>query len=289
MWSPFRRGASSPTYQIDAAGTHWRALRTPAGGATLAVEPLDSTGTIRSRAWGPGAPWVTEHLPILLGAADDPSGFEPAHPLLTELWRRHRHWRIGRTASIMDALVPAVIEQKVTGQEATHGIRSLLQAYGEPAPGPGAALGLRLYPDAATLTAIPSWRWLQLHIDPARSRALVSVARVADTLERVLPADPARADRRLRSIPGIGVWTSAEVRARALGDPDAVSVGDYNVPRDVGWALTGTPTDDSGLAALLATYRPHRLRVQRLIALAGLRAPRHGPRLPPRTHLPRLA
>ena len=106
------------------------------------------------------------------------------------------------------------------------------------------------------------------------------------TCNRVLPAEPERADERLRSLPGIGIWTSAEVRARALGDADALSLGDYNVPRDIGWALVGQPLDDAGLAELLEPYRPHRLRVQRLIGMAGIAPPRHGPRLAPRTHLP---
>ena len=66
----------------------------------------------------------------------------------------------------------------------------------------------------------------------------------------------AAAERRLRAIPGVGVWTAAEVRQRAHGDPDAVSFGDYHIAKDVGWAL------------------------------AGLRRPRHGPRMAPRTHLP---
>ena len=285
VWSPFRRGTTDPTYRVE-GGRHWRAVRTPEGPATLAVTPLDAVGVIDAQAWGAGADWAVDQLPLLLGAQDDPSGFRPDHPVLSGLWRRHRHWRLGRTASIMDALIPAVIEQKVTGQEAGHGIRGLIAAYGEPAPGPGAALGLRLLPAAEALAMVPSWRWLQLGIDPARSRTLVRAARVAGSLERALVADPAKADLTLRSLPGIGGWTSAEVRARALGDADAVSFGDYHVARDLGWALTGSPTDDAGLARLLEPYRPHRLRVQRLIGMAGLGVPRRGPRLAPRSHLP---
>ncbi len=285
VWSPFRRGTTDPTYRVE-GGRHWRAVRTPEGPATLAVTPLDAVGVIGAQAWGAGADWAVDQLPLLLGAQDDPSGFRPDHPVLSGLWRRHRHWRLGRTASIMDALIPAVIEQKVTGQEAGHGIRGLIAAYGEPAPGPGAALGLRLLPAAEALAMVPSWRWLQLGIDPARSRTLVRAARVAGSLERALVADPAKADLTLRSLPGIGGWTSAEVRARALGDADAVSFGDYHVARDLGWALTGSPTDDAGLARLLEPYRPHRLRVQRLIGMAGLGVPRRGPRLAPRSHLP---
>lgn len=285
VWSSVKRGLADPTYRVS-AGLHWRAVNTPVGAATLAVRPLDATGMIEARAWGPGAGHVLDRLPELLGAADDPSGFRGLHPLVAELHRRRPHWRLARTGSVWDALVPVVIEQKVTGHEATIGIRSLLARYGSPAPGPGAALGLRTFPSPEVVRGIPSWEWLGLHIDPARSRTLVRAARIADTLERVLPAEPGRADERLRSVPGIGVWTSAEVRARALGDADAVSFGDYNVARDLGWALTGAELDDAGLAELLEPYRPQRLRVQRLVTMAGLHHPRHGPRLAPRTHLP---
>jgi len=285
VWGSFARGATDPTYRVH-AGFHWRALNSPSGPATLAVRPLDAAGTIEGRAWGPGAELVLDLLPDLLGASDDPSGFVPRHPVLAGLHRLRPHWRLGRLPTVWDALVPVVIEQKVAGQEATTGIRGLLARHGRPAPGPGAGLGLRTFPSPAAVRAIPSWEWLALHIDPARSRTLVTAARVADTLERVLRAEPDLADGRLRSLPGVGVWTSAEIRARALGDADAVSFGDYHVARDIGWALTGVEVDDDGLAELLEPYRPHRLRVQRLVTHAGLHRPRQGPRLAPRTHLP---
>ena len=125
-----------------------------------------------------------------------------------------------------------------------------------------------------------------MHIDPARSRAVVEAARVAGSLERTVGLPSEEVDRRLRSLPGVGVWTSAEVRFRAHGDPDAVSFGDYHIAKDVGWALTGEAVDDDGLAELLEPYRPHRYRVQRLVELSRAGRPRRGPRMAPRTHLP---
>ena len=81
-------------------------------------------------------------------------------------------------------------------------------------------------------------------------------------------------------------WIAAEVRHSALGDPDAVSFGDYHVARDIGWALTGSEVDDDGLAELLEPYARHRYRVQGLLKLAGAGRPRHGPRMAVPTHLP---
>lgn len=283
-----RRGPGDPTYRVDAAGAHWRATRTPAGPATLRVAAYPREGTVVGTAWGPGATWVLDQLPAMLGEEDDWTGFSAGHPVVAEARRRNPHWRIGRTGLVMESLVPAIIEQKVTGQEAFLGFRRLVRGFGEAAPGPepGPGLDLWLQPAPRDLTGIASWEWLRMRIDPARSRALVTAARVADALERTTGLAHPDADARLRSLPGIGVWTSAETRVRAHGDPDAVSFGDYHVAADIGWALTGEPVDDAGLAELLEPWAGHRYRVQGLLGLAGLHRPRRGPRMSPRTHLP---
>jgi 3-methyladenine DNA glycosylase/8-oxoguanine DNA glycosylase len=277
-----RRGGGDPTYRVLPDGSHARGIRTPEGVTTLRVHTRSAE--VVGEAWGPGAGWVLDRLPRMLGADDDPSGFVPPEPL-AHVWRRHRHWRLGATDLVMESLVPTIIEQKVTGQEAFAAFRRLVRRFGERAPGP-AALDLWVQPAPETLRAIPSWEWLRLPVDGGRSRPLVAAARVASALERASGCEPAEFDRRVRSIPGIGAWSSAEVRSRALGDADAVSFGDYHVAKDVGWALVGEPVDDDALAELLEPYRPHRHRVQRLVELGGLGRPRRGPRMAPRTHLP---
>lgn len=286
VWSAWRRGSGDPTYRVDASGRHWRALLTPAGPATLRVASSPADGVVTADAWGPGAEWVLDALPAMLGAGDDPSGFVPRHEALARAAHAHPHWRVGRGGVVWEALVRAVLEQKVTGSEATAGFRALVRRFGSAAPGPAAASGLRLLPTPDAVRRVPSWEWLRLGVDPARSATLVRAAARASALERTLAAEPGEVDALLRAIPGIGVWTSAEVRARAHGDPDAVSFGDYHVARSVGWALVGRELDDDGLAELLEPYRGHRLRVQRLVELSRLHHPRYGPRLAPRTHLP---
>lgn len=278
-----RRGAGDPTYRVLADGSHARAMRTPEGTVTLQVGPLDAAGDIAAQAWGDGAAWALDALPRMLGAEDDVAGFVPHHDVVAQAWRRHQHWRLGSTGLVLESLVPTIIEQKVTGQEAFGAFRTLVRRYGEPAPGP---LDLMLQPTPATLRTIPSWEWLRLPVDGGRSRPLLAAVRVADALERAGGASYDEFDRRLRSLPGIGVWTSAEVRATALGDADAVSFGDYHVAKNVGWALVGEAVDDDALAELLAPYRPHRHRVQHLVMAAGLGRPRRGARMAPRRHLP---
>jgi 3-methyladenine DNA glycosylase/8-oxoguanine DNA glycosylase len=285
-----RRGGADPTYRTTADGAIWRGIGTPEGPATLRLLPRPHTGDVLGHAWGSGATWALEQMPAMLGADDDPSGFEPRHPVLEQAWRRHSHWRLTRTGRVMEALTPAIIEQKVTGQEALAGFRTLVFRYGARAPESDHQVKLWVQPSAETIRMVPSWAWLQMHIDPARSRALVSAARYAGNLERTMEmgADgSAEADRRMRALPGIGVWTSAEVRFRAFGDADAVSFGDYHVGKNIFYALTGEVVDDDErLAELLEPWRPHRYRVQRLLELARIARPRHGPRMAPRTHLP---
>ncbi|TIC86693.1 DNA-3-methyladenine glycosylase 2 family protein [Nocardioides sp. GY 10127] len=282
-----RHGGGDPTFKVAPDDAVWRGVRTPSGPATLRILARPCDADVEATAWGPGAEWALESVPALLGGEDDWTGFTTDHPVLLEARRHHPHLRLGRTGLVMEALVPAIIEQKVTGQEAFAGFRMLVRRFGEPAPGPEAAsLGLHLQPTPEVLRQVPSWAWLKMHVDPARSKAVVRAARVADALERTVGLAGEEVERRLTSLPGIGEWTAAEVRQRAHGDPDAVSFGDYHVAKDVGWALTGTPWDDDQLRAFLEPYRPQRGRVPALIAAAGLHRPRHGARMSPRTHLP---
>ncbi len=283
--SGLRRGGGDPTFRRDPDGTIWRGTRTPQGPSTLRLRQ-PAGPTIEATGWGPGAEWVLASLPAMLGEQDDATGFVAHHPLVAEAARRFSGWRVPRTELVLEALIPAIIEQKVAGREAFSSYRTLVQRYGERAPGEGAARGLWVAPSATAWARIPSWEWLKAGVDGARSAAAVRAAGAAGRLEQCVDLTPEEAHRRLRAVPGVGVWTAAEVRHTALGDADAVSFGDYHVARDIGWALTGSEVDDDGLAELLEPYAGHRYRVQRLLELSGASRPRRGHRLPLRTHLP---
>ncbi len=217
-------------------------------------------------------------MPGWLGFHDDRSGFTAHHPVVAELVLRFPGLRVGRTGRVFEALVPAVLEQKVVGREAHRAWRFLLLKYGEAAPGPAPA-GMRVVPPPRTWARVPSWDWHRAGVEGVRARTIMNAATVAARLEEAVDLDPAEADRRLRSLPGIGVWTSAEIRQRAMGDPDAVSVGDYHLPNVVGWTLARRKTDDAGMLELLAPYAGHRYRVTRLMELGGSGPPRRGPRM----------
>ena len=246
-------------------------------GVTSGAGPGPVT-VVRATAWGPGAAWLLRELPGMLGADDDRAAFRPAHPVLAELSARHPGVRVGRSARVLEALVPAVLEQKVVGVEARRAWRYLLLNFGDPAPGPAPA-GMRVCPPARVWRRIPSWEWHRAGVEGVRARTIIGAAEVAARLEEIVAMPPDAADRRLRSLPGIGVWTSAEVRQRACGDADAVSVGDYHLPSAVGWALAGRVVDDAGMLDLLAPYAGHRHRAARLVELGGIRPPRRGPRM----------
>jgi len=284
--SILRRGGGDPTFQPDRGDGWWLGLPTPEGPATLRLEQRDDLGEVVASAWGPGALWALGQVPELLGDADDDSGFVAHHPQVERAHRRYAAWHVPRSGLVMHALVPGIIEQKVTGQEAFGGYRVLVHRFGSRAPGPGEERRLWVAPDAATWAAVPSWEWLRASVDGARSSTVVRAAKVAGRLEACVGLTTTQARARLRAVPGIGVWTSSEVAQRALGDADAVSFGDYHVAKNITWALLGEPRDDDVLAELLEPYRGHRYRVQRLLELDGHFRPRRGPRMAPRTHLP---
>ncbi len=284
-----RRGAGDPAFQRASDGSIWRSCRTPGGPVAARIirrRGVGGFGEVLVEAWGPGADWWCETAPGFLGADDDVDGFRPADPRVAALWRANPHWRISRTGLVLEALVAAALEQKVTGGEAWRGWGLLLRRHGESAPGPAAARGMKVLPAPAVLALIPSWEWLRCQIDGARSGVVVRAARRARALERTLSLPPERVEPALRSLPGVGEWTAAEVRQRAHGDPDAVSFGDYHIASHVGFALTGTPYDDEQLRAALEPDRPHRYRVQHLVTARMNGLPRRGPRMPMRTHLP---
>jgi 3-methyladenine DNA glycosylase/8-oxoguanine DNA glycosylase len=248
------------------------------------VQARPGDAEVRASAWGPGAAWVLDRLPSLLGEDDDPSGFEPRHPVVREAWRRNPGWRVPRTGLLLESLVPSVLEQKVTNVEARRAWGYLLRRYGEPAPGPAGTVpdGMRVPPDPRTWRRVPSWEWHRAGVDRSRSLTVLRAAGSAGRLEQLVDLGHTEASALMRTLPGVGVWTAAEVAQRALGDPDAVSVGDYHLSKYVGMALVGERVDDDRMLELLEPYRGHRYRAVRMIELAGVAVERHGPRLSPR-------
>jgi len=278
--APLRRGRGDPTWRSAGEGSAiWRAGTTPDGAATIRLHRR-TDGTVVMTAWGPGAVWSTEHLPALLGADDQPEDFVAHHPLVAETARRMPGLRFGSSRRVWDVLVPAVLEQKVTGVEARRSWRELCLRFGDPAPGP-APDGLRVPPTPAQIRAVSDWEWHRAGVDNARRRAILACAAVAHRLEGACELGGEDGRKLLRRVPGIGVWTAAEIAQRAWGDADAVSFGDLHVPVVMGWALCGRPLDDLGMLEVLAPYLPQRQRAVRYVEASGFRRPRFAPRFAP--------
>lgn len=278
---PLRRGAGDPACRTDSTGAVWLVATTAEGPGTIA---LRCTGKqVTACAWGPGRALLLDGLPALLGAGDDDSGFQPHHPLVARLRGHMPGLRLGSTGRVWDVLLAAVIEQKVTRAEAYRSWRELCRRFGAAAPGPAPA-GMFAPPTPRALLDITDWEWHRAGLDGARRRTLVAAAAVAHRLEHAVSVGGEQGRAWLRTVPGIGVWTAAEVAQRAWGDADAVSVGDFHLPKIVGHALVGRRLDDDGMLEVLSPYAPQRQRVVRYLVAAGVHPPRRGPRFSPRDY-----
>ena len=257
-------------------GDFWLAARTPDGPGSLCLS-CDG-GELVATAHGPGARWLADRADAIAGLTDDVTEFTAlaaSHPLLARLARTFAGIRMPASGLLFHRALRAVLEQKVTGKEARASYGMIVRHFGEPAPGP---VELTLPPDPPVVAATPYWQFHPFGVEQRRTQALMRVAAAAGRLQDC--ADSAEATRRLTAIPGIGVWTAAEIVRTTYGDADAVSVGDYHIKNTVAWALAGEPrATDERMLELLEPYRGHRGRVCDLFAAGGIMAPRYGPRM----------
>ncbi len=274
---PWKLGGADPTMRFE-KGAVMKAARLLTGPVTLRFEEAGD-GVIEVAAWGDGAEEAIAAAPRMLGAADDPDAFRPPDPVVAELAARFRGLRIGRAPSLMEVLLITIIQQRVTTAEAIDSFRALGRKHPEAAPGPH---GLALPVPPKALADAPYYTLHPLGIEKRRADVLRYVASRPKRIAALAELEPGEAVRRLSSIAGIGPWTAGLVAGIGLGDPDAVPTGDYHLPSYVAWALAGEArADDARMLELLAPYAGHRWRVIRLIRMAGIRAPRFGPRKGP--------
>jgi 3-methyladenine DNA glycosylase/8-oxoguanine DNA glycosylase len=223
--------------------------------------------------WGPHAT-PADARESALHAARGWIGLDDVPPDLAEITTGHRGLhqaarrigtiRLSRLPRVQEAVGRAILGQLVQGIEALRSTAQLASLCGTRAAG-----DLWSWPTATALGRTPAHAMRRCGISLRGATALHQCALDDRQLERVRD-DPVGLDRRLRAVPGIGPWTSAETRL-ALGDPDAVSVGDLNLPGTVCHALTGATggaCTDELMVELLEPYRGQRGRVIRLVVLA---------------------
>lgn len=268
--APTRIGRGDPCTHVR-ADEAVRATRTPLGPAAVHLQVR--ADELTARAWGDGAEWALEHVPLLVGEADT-DGWTSRNPLIADLQRRMPGLRIGATHRVFESLVPAVCGQKVSGYEAKRAFRQIVESLGDPAPGP-AGLDLLLPPDPKRLASTSHQDLHLLGLERARADVLRRVAARATSIEDLVAQPAEQAEQGLRSLTGVGVWTAAVVRTAAFGDPDAVPVGDPALKHLVAWVFTGERRGtDAQMLELLEPFRGQRGRVVRLLKASGLGPPR---------------
>lgn len=245
----------------------------PGACGPVTYEAVQRGGRVAVRVWGPAATPATDREVALdrarrwIGWHDDDGDLverTAGHPALQRAARHVGTVRLSRLPRVQEAVGRAVLGQLVQGIEARRSTAQLAALAGVPTAGQ-----LWCWPTATALGRTPAYAMRRCGISLRCAGALYRSALDDLPLERVRH-DMDGLDRRLRAIPGIGVWTSAEARF-ALGDPDAVSVGDYNLPGIVCHALAGAERGectDELMLELLEPYRGQRGRVIRLVVLA---------------------
>lgn len=308
MFAPFRRGRADPTLVISETEV-WRSAVTPAGPSSQQITFAAVTGdrkgqdhaaepeprTLVARSYGPGAQWLADRFADLIGKPNPvqllPTGdVSGAQQLTARFLAQHysvasQSWQVPKSHGVWEATVAAILEQRVTGKEAKRSWRTLATDYGHPAPGP-VPDGLAVIPEPDRLRQVPSWGWRRMGVDQARSKTLMRVCQVAHMLARLPELDFDTARQRFTSIPGLSDWSYAEMAQRALGDQDAVSVGDYHLSKVVVHSLTGERNGtDAEMLHLMAPYGGQRFLLQRVIESAGSKPERRGPKMTVEPHI----
>ncbi len=272
--SAYRFGTADPTTRLG-LGEFWRASYTPDGPGTLRIRWVGQQ--VDAEAWGAGRGWMLARVEALTGALDPGFAFVDAHPVVLRAQRNHPDVRFGASHMLFHELLPTILGQRITASEALRQWRVLCLRLGEPAPGP--APGLLVPPSPAALLGKPAWWFHPLGIEAKRAQALRMVARHADKLWQWAELSTAQAAAKLALLTGVGPWTIGSVMATAMGDPDAVAVGDFHLKNLVSYNLAGEPRGtDERMLQLLAPYEGQRGRVVRLLQLDGQSPPAFGPR-----------
>ncbi|NNL85796.1 MAG: hypothetical protein HKP27_09095 [Myxococcales bacterium] len=281
--APLGTGFGDPTLQVSrsrspsgAGARVATAALTPEGPASLEVMS-EEAGVVVARAWGRGASWMLDRLPDFVGAGDDPLRLTPPKAL-RDLARAGAGARFPRTHRALEALVVVVLQQKVTGKEAARAFRNLLRRYSEPAPG---LPELRLPLAPQTLRELSAAELPPLGVPFRQGELLRELGWRAKRIAAIAELDVAVTKERLLCLRGVGPWSVESLAFRALGDSDAVPVGDFHLPNIVAYNLAGEErADDSRMLELLEPFRGQRGRIIRWLHEAGRVPPRRGPRMP---------
>ena len=240
----YRRALSLPHGRATVA------VRAPEAGqryvtATLVLEDLRDLTTAVKRV---------RQLFDLDADPDAVSEVLAADPLLARAVTARPGLRVPGHVDGDELAIRAVLGQQVSVAGARALAGRLTASYGQPlAHAEGGVT--RAFPTPAALASL---RPEALPMPASRARCLVRLAEAlaAGEIDLRPGADRERASARLLALPGLGPWTAAYIRMRAMGDPDAFPAGDLGLQRALERA--GLPAGPGAALALGERWRPYR-------------------------------
>jgi 3-methyladenine DNA glycosylase/8-oxoguanine DNA glycosylase len=177
--------------------------------------------------------------------------------------------RLPRVPWLYDMTCSAILQQRVRWVDAAREWRRITNRWGAAAP-----LGLRAFPPAEVMAAVPRFELERMGIDAKRAAALLRFAKELRFVRFRAGMDFTALRQLLLRVPGIGPWTAESVLGYGAGDVDAAIPGDLHLPRVVCYALAGEfRGTDERMMELLEPFRGHRFRIIRLLYAAGLDVP----------------
>jgi 3-methyladenine DNA glycosylase/8-oxoguanine DNA glycosylase len=238
-------------------------------GQAAAVEIVRAGGELEVRAYGCDAEALVEETAAGLRQDDGYLDFKTADTGVQRLHRMLPGLRVIRVPWLYDMTCSAILQQRIRTVDAMRDWRRITQRWGSDAP-----LGLRAFPAAEVLAAVPQFELERMGVDAKRAKTLLRFAKELRFVSLRPAMDFAQLRQTLLRVSGIGPWTAETVMGYGAGDTDAAIPGDLHLPRVVCYALAGEMQGtDERMMELLEPFRGHRFRIIRLLSAAGVDTP----------------
>ena len=209
---------------VDRAG-YRRTIAINGTTGSIAVAPVTGSPAITLEVRFPDSNMlltIVERVKRMFDVAADPvviAEHLAVDPLLKKAWSAHDGIRVPGAWDPFELAVRAILGQQISVRAATTIAGRVATRWGSPVEA-GAGLD-RLFPTAAQLRDAPIE---EAGVIAARARGIRALAGAVH--DGTLVFDAASGLDGLRSIPGIGEWTTQYVAMRALNEPDAFPCAD---------------------------------------------------------------
>ena len=272
-------GLSTPSDPVRRGPGVWRTTRTPDGPATVTL--VHAGDEIRADSPANRCRTCPCRRPGVARAARRAGTDCLLHPLVVQLARRSPGIRDSRTGAVLELLVPAILEQKVTGHGGLARVGGTHPCPRRPAPGPS-EWHLRLAPNAATLAGLRYYAYHPFGIERRRAERIRRVASRAAWFEAIVDLPLADAYARLRALrrTGRGPPPRSASGRWAMWTRSASATSTCQA-----WSPSRSPASHAettpGCSSCSSRSPAERALVVRLLELSGVRPARRGPRLLP--------